>query len=163
MVQGYKCFKKGLINNYGVKFQVGGLYHSRGDIIFGTLGNGFHMCERLEDTLRFFNTFTENVDICKVIGFGECVKSDDEYNDYYDMYACENMYIVKKLTREEIVLYGLNLCEFRLMRFIASFKLNDNEKKMFRDKFQRQTLINDYLDYYQDSKKDAFVRRLEYK
>ena len=157
-VYGYKCFQKGLINRYGVNFKVGETYHSGGNITFGVDGNGYHMCERLEDTLRFFDTFSYDVDVCKVLGFGECVRRDDEYNDYYDMYVCENMYIVKKLTREEIILYGLDLQEFRLMRFISSFKLNNREKELFRNKFKNNTLINEYMDYYQDNKKDVFQK-----
>ena len=159
-VYGYKCFQKGLVNRYGVSFQVGKTYTCDGDIVFGTSGNGFHMCERLEDTLRFFDTFHEEVDICLVIGMGECVKRDDEYNDYYDMYVCEKMYIIKKLTREEIITYGLNLLEFRLTRFISSFKLNDEEKRLFRDKFKNDRLVNEIIDYYQDNKKDVFKREL---
>ena len=160
-VYGYKCFKKGLINVYGVSFKVGETYHCDGNIMFGIDGNGYHMCERLEDTFRFFDT--NAVDVCEVIGFGECIKRDDEYNDYYDMYVCENMYIVKKLMREEIILYGLNLLEFRLLRFISLFKLNDEEKKLFRDKFKNDILVNEFIDYYQDNKRDAFVRKLENK
>ena len=161
MVCGYKCFYKGLINTVGVKFEVGKTYQVSGDVIFGINGNGFHMCLRLEDTLRFFDTFSEDVSVCEVIGYGEFHKRDDEYNDYYDMYACSGIYIVKELTREEIVLYGLNLYEMRLLRFISSFKLTEEEKKMFRVKFHDNRLVNEYLDYYQDNKKDAFVRKLE--
>ena len=160
-VYGYKCFQKGLINRYGVNFKVGETYHSGGNIIFGVDGNGYHMCERLEDTLRFFDAFNEEVDICSVIGMGECVKRDDEYNDYYDMYVCEKMYVIKKLTREEIITYGLNLYEMRLMRFISSFKLTEEEIKLFRDKFKNNYLVSKYIDYYQDNKKDAFVRKLD--
>ena len=163
MVYGYKCFKKGLINSYGASFQVGETYHSDGEVTFGVNGNGFHMCERLEDTLRFFDTFNENIEVCSVIGFGKCISRDDEYNDYYDMYVCENMYIIKKLTREEIILYGLDLFEMRVMRFISSFKLIEEEKKLFREKFKNNVLVNEYIDYYQDNKKDAFIRKLEYK
>jgi len=160
MIYGYKCFKKGLINNYGFKFEVDKTYHVSDNIVFGINGNGFHMCERLEDTLRFFDTFSYDVDICVVNGFGECIKRDDEYNDYYNMYACENIYIKKKLTREEIILYGLSLHGFRVMRFISLFRLSNDEKMLFRDKFKDNYLVNDYIDYYQDNKKDVFVRKL---
>lgn len=160
MVYGYKCFNKGLINNYGVKFDVGKMYHIDGDVVFGIYGNGFHMCERLEDTLRFFDTFADDVDICTVIGLGKCIKRDDEYNDYYDMYACERMYIVKKLTRDEIIMYGINLHEMRAMRFLSLFKLTDDEKKLFRDKYKNNYLVNKYIDYYQDDIKDTFTLKL---
>lgn len=160
MINGYKCFKKGLINSYGVSFQVGETYRSTGKIVFGVDGNGFHMCERLEDTLRFFDTFQEDVDICSVVGFGNYIKRSDKYNDYYDMYVVENIRIVRKLTREEIVLYGLNLPEMRLIRFLSLFKLDDIEKKLFLEKFNGDRLVNEYIDYYQNNKKDAFEKKL---
>ena len=160
MIHGYKCFYKGLVNNYGIHYQVGKTYICAGEIIYGNDGNGFHMCLRLEDTLRFFDTFSEDVSICEVIGFDECVKRDDEYNGYYDMYACRGMHIVRELKREEIIAYGLNLSEMQLIRFITSFKLNDLEKEMFREKFKGNNLINEHLDYYQDNIKDAFMRKL---
>ena len=161
MIYGYKCFKKDLVNNYGVKFQEGKTYHAEGEIIFGIEGNGFHMCERLEDTLRFFDTFKESIDICKVIGHGRMIKRDDEYNGYYDMYACEYIDIVKKMTREEIIFYGLNLIDIRLIRFISLYKLTDFEKELFKEKFKNNELIYQYINYYQENKKDAFVRKLE--
>jgi len=160
MIYGYKCFKKGLINSYGVSFQVGETYHSSGKVIFGTNGNGFHMCERLEDTLRFFDTFKEEIDVCRVVGFGDSVKRSDEYNEYYDMYVCEKMYIVKKLTREEIISYGLNLSGTRLIRFLSLFKLDDIEKKIFLEKFAGDKLVGEYIDYYQNNKKDVFIKKL---
>ena len=158
MIYGYKCFNKGLVNSYGGHYQVGKTYTVDGDIIFGV--HGLHMCLRLEDTLRFFDTFNEEISICEVIGFGEYNKRDDEYNDYYDMYAFRSMYIVRELERKDIILYGLNLLEMPLVRFISSLKLDDNEKEMFREKFHNNYLVNQYLDYYQDNKKDAFERRL---
>ncbi len=74
MISGYKCFYEGLVNLYGKKFEVGESYSNNGDVTFGNDGHGFHMCKRLEDTLRFFDTFNKEVDICEVVGYGNCVK-----------------------------------------------------------------------------------------
>ncbi len=58
---GYKCFNSDLTNRYGSKFEVGKTYHAKGDIKFGNNGNGFHMCKNMEDTLRYFDAFNDNV------------------------------------------------------------------------------------------------------
>lgn len=157
MILGYKCFNKGLVNNYGKQFKVGAIYHTNGDVSFGNNGNGFHMCERLQDTLKFFDTFNNEVDICEVIGYGKCVKRDDEFYDFFDMYCCENIKIVKKLSRDEIVLYGLNLDEINVLRFISLYKLNSDEELLFREKFKSNSLVNKYIDYYQDGIKTVFT------
>lgn len=34
MVEGYKCFDKGLINRYGEKFEIGKIYHVVGIVKF---------------------------------------------------------------------------------------------------------------------------------
>ena len=160
MLYGYKCFDKGLVNRYGVKFQVGKLYHIDNDIVFGVNGNGFHMCINLEDTLRFFDAFVNEVEICRVICFGKCNKSFDDYNEFYDMYACEYMYIEKKLSREEIIDYMLLTNENRVKRFISLFKLNQREQQLFRDKFKNSSSVLDQIEFYQNNKKDVFVRKL---
>ena len=161
MIYGYKCFNEGLVNRYGVSYQVGKIYNCEGNVKFGINGNGFHMCLNLEDTLRFFDSFNEKISICEVIGFGEQVLRNDEYNAYYDMYACSGIYIVKEMAREEIITYGLNLSEMRLIRFISSLKLTDLEKETFRNKFSNNELVNKYIDYYQDNIKTAFSRKLK--
>lgn len=65
-VLGYKCFNKDLTNSYGTIFEIGQIYTIQGDIKFGTKGNGFHMCKRLEDTLRYFDGIHNEVSICLV-------------------------------------------------------------------------------------------------
>lgn len=97
---GYKCFNDDLTNRYGTKFEVGKTYHANGDIKFGNDGNGFHMCKNIEDTLRYFDAFNDNIRICLVYGFGEFNEYDDEYNGYYDMYSYEYLTILKELSRE---------------------------------------------------------------
>ena len=65
MVLGYKCFNEDLTNRYGFKFEVGNTYKVDGIIKFGIDGNGFHMCERLEDTLRYFDAMNLDVSVCE--------------------------------------------------------------------------------------------------
>ena len=160
MIIGYKCFNKGLINRYGTQFEIGQIYQVKGEISFGNKGNGFHICINLEDTLRYFDGMNEEIDICIVQCFGNTVRRDDEYNGYYDMYSCEYMRIIKKLTREEIIFYGLNLTENRAIRFISLYKLTESEKKLFQEKFQNYQIVLDYIEYYQNNHKDIFKRKL---
>ena len=160
MIEGYKCFNKDLTNRYGSKFEVGKLYHAKNTIKFGVDGNGFHMCHNLEDTLRFFDTWKNEVTICKVIGFGEYVKRSDDYNEYYDMYACEYMYINEILTREEILNYALELGEVKILRFISLYKLTTEEKDIIAKVYQNYQQVLDYLEYYQNNKKDTFTKKL---
>lgn len=156
----YKCFNKGLVNRYGKKYEVNKLYSADGEIKFGNSGNGFHMCKYLEDTLRYFDAMNDEVDIGLVHGFGKEVKYDDEYNGFYDMYVYEKMIIDKVLTREEIIKYGLNLSEYRIRRFISLYRLNDDEIRLFLDKFKSDFGVNDYIEYYQKNNADAFKKRV---
>jgi len=117
-----------------------------GAIKFGLNGNGFHLCQRMEDTLRYFDALHKDVDICEVIDSGEVVESCDEYYGYYDMYAASNLEILKKLSREEIINFALSLNSIRLSRFIQGFKLSEEEIKMFID---RLGLVEDSITFKQ--------------
>ena len=61
MIEGYKCFSEGLVNRYGVKFEIGKIYHTENEVKYQY--NGFHMCANLEDTLRYFDAMDDTVDI----------------------------------------------------------------------------------------------------
>ncbi len=156
---GYKCFNKNLINRYGQKFEIGKTYHTDGNIKFGNNGNGFHMCLRLEDTLRYFDAINDDVDICLVKCYGKYAKGEDDYYDYYDMYSFENMYIIKLLTREEIIDYALKLYGYRAERFISLFKLTEEEIEIFKEKYQCNPNILEYIAYYQEGDKEIFERK----
>ncbi len=82
MFIGYKCFNKGLINRYGTKFCIEKTYHCDKQIKFGNNGHGFHVCKRLEDTLRYFDAMNKEVDICIVECYGKYDKQEDDYYDY---------------------------------------------------------------------------------
>ena len=159
MFNGYKCFDKGLINRYGTKFEVGKLYHTDNEIKFGNDGNGFHVCKRLEDTLRYFDAMNGEVDIAKVKCYGNYQKYEDEYNDYYDMYAFEYMIIDKVLTREEIINYGIHLYEMQVKRFISGFRLTKEEIIMFKEQFKKNQNILNTIAYYQEGDKEVFNRQ----
>ena len=156
MFKGYKCFDKGLINRYGTKFEVGKEYHCDKEIKFGNDGNGFHVCKRLEDTLRYFDAMEGEIDIAEVSCHGKYQEFEDDYNGYYDMFAYEYLKIDKVLTREEIIDYGLNLYDFRVKRFISLYKLTNEEIKLFKDKFNTNIDVLNTIAYYQEKDSEAF-------
>lgn len=160
MFNGYKCFNKGLTNRYGIKYEIGKEYHCDKEIKFGNNGHGFHVCKRLEDTLKFFDS---NIDIAYVKCYGKYDEIKDtqenDYNDNYDMYAFEYMIIEKILSREEIISYALNLNDERIKKFLMYFKLTPEEKNIFKNKYKDRQHILNFIAYYQDGDKEAFTHR----
>ena len=154
---GYKCFNQGLINRYGHKFEMGKTYHAESEIKFGNNGNGFHICTNLEDTLRYFDAFNNEVDICLVCCYGDNSLYNDEYYGYYDMYAFEYMKIIKKLSREEIFEYAKRLSDYRLKRFISLMKLTQNELEEIKNLFKDNEDILKCILYYQENKTDVYA------
>lgn len=118
-----------MTNRYGNKFEVGKIYKVDGDISWGNCGNGFHMCMRLEDCFRYFNSDTSLVTFVR--GFGNLVLHEDDYYGYYDMYACECMEIIRVVPREEVIGLMLLADEFRQRRFVRDFNLTLDERKLF--------------------------------
>lgn len=159
MILGYKCFNKDLTNRYGQRFEVGKTYHITGNITFGNTGNGFHICSNLEDTLRYFDTFNEEVCICEVKGTGTNIVYNDEYNGYYDMYAVESLTIIRILNREEIINIGLNLNQIRVFRFIQGYKLTKEEINLFKNKFINYSSVLKAIAYYQEGDTNIYNRK----
>lgn len=155
-ITGYKCFNKDLTNSYGMQFSVGKIYIVKGVIKFGNNGNGFHICKNMEDTFRYFDAINNEVSICKVIGSGKMTKYDDEYYGYYDMYTVEKLEILKKLNREEIIDFGLNLNYLRAKRFVQGIKLTQEEIKKFKDKFSSNIDVLNAIEYYQENNLDVY-------
>ena len=135
-----------MTNRYGMKFEVGKVYTSKGPIKFGNKGNGFHMCKNMEDTFRYFDT--TNIAVCKVNGFGKKQLYEDEYYGFYDMYAVEKIEILKLLKRKEILDHMLNNYPDRVIRFIQLFKLYDDEIKLFEDKFKNENRVMESIKLY---------------
>lgn len=129
-VFGYKGFNQNLTNRYGKKFEVGQKYYIEGDLKWGPLGNGYHMCTNLEDCLRFIDPNTSV--IAKVKGFGKIKLHEDDYYGYYDMYVCEGIEIIKILSRKEIISMMLNVNEYRQERFIKGYNLTEKELQLFK-------------------------------
>lgn len=159
-IKGYKAFNKDITNRYGIAFEEGMSYYSSGKPKFGNTGNGFHFCENLEDTLRYFPAMDEEIRIAEVTGFGDIVTENDEYYGYYDMHASSNIRIDKILDRQEIIDIFLDdkVSDQRLLRFVSLFKLTEKEMEAFIDKRSSCGLLIPTLEYYQCGDKDAFSR-----
>lgn len=156
IVKGYKAFDKQLKNRYGQQFEVGKDYDCLGKAIFGNKGNGYHFCQRLEDTLRYFDGMNDKIQIAEVIGSGNVVECCDEYNGYYDMYVATSIKIVRVLSRKEIIEYFLDVPDYRIKRFIQGYKLNKKEIDIFKEKYGSNVSILKTIAYYQENQRDIY-------
>ena len=159
MVSGFKAFNEDYTNRYGQVFEPGKLYESFDEVI-KFQKTGFHFCKNLEDTLRYYDGFSE-VKIAKVVGIGNIDEYEDDYYGYYDMYSSEKLYILYFLSREEIYDYILRIAEKgpfyvdRVIRFVSGFKITNEEKiqllSAVKDQYQKQRLVK-AIKYYQEGK-----------
>ena len=161
-IHGFKSFGTDGRNINGITFEEGKIYHCDGEIVYGPLGNGYHMALNLEDTLRFsYNCDGLVLDpiIALVIARGNIAENkllDDDYAGYYDLFACSDLEIVKYLSRKEIIEYGRNLTSFSRERFLTHYKLLPEELEFFWDKkgFNNIVIITQQLGYdYEEARK----------
>ena len=155
-IRGYKAFNADLTNRYGIPFEEGKKYSVNG---LGNHGNGFHFCERLEDTLRYFDAMDGEVAFAEVVGSGDIVEYSDEYYGYYDMHCASNLYVERILTREEIISHMLKLkTEHKIINFLVTFKLMKDEIELFKNTFKKNLTIMNAIAYYQEDKKDVYQK-----
>lgn len=163
MIFGYKAFNSDFTNRYGQMFEAGKLYSlNNEDVKFQK--NGFHFCERLEDTLRYYDGFSD-IKIAKVVGLGNIDEYEDNYYGYYHMYSAEKIYISYFLSREEIIKYILDVAKGnpyfsdRTIRFVSGFRITEEEKDKLVsatiDDKERKKLVK-AIQYYQEDKKDVY-------
>jgi hypothetical protein len=155
-VKGYKAFNVDLTNRYGSSFEVGKRYSVDGNAVFGNHGNGFHFCERLEDTLRYFDAMNGEIAICEVVGSGNIVEYSDEYYGYYEMFAATELEISKVLTREEIVGMFRDAPWYRTVRFVQGFRLTDVEREFFKLQYENEFRVLQAIAYYQEGDNRAY-------
>lgn len=155
-IKGYKAFNNDLTNRYGASFSENGKYSVSGPAVFGNDGNGFHFCERLEDTLRYFDGMNEDIKICEVIGSGNIREYYDDYYGYYDMYAATELEVVRVLPRAEILDMFGNAPGYRVVRFVQGFKLTEEELLWMKFKHIDDTEVMKAIAYYQEGDKDAY-------
>ena len=161
-IKGYKSFAFNYTNQAGEVMEEGHTYHCDGPIKYNK--NGYHMALHFEDTIAFSDTVDENgqpkrlhdVIIAEVIGSGEIDKVDPSYSDYYDywdMFACSDMEIVRFVPRLELIKKALNLDSKRMKRFVSNTKLSDYEISLFRDVNPEVDLA---IQYYQEGNEEAY-------
>lgn len=97
-MMGYKALKEGLINRYGYKYLLNKTYKLNGNLKWRE--NGFHFCIRPEDTLRYVDSWNDNIVVTEIEAGGELQLYEDDYYGYYDMYASSEMKILRVLSRE---------------------------------------------------------------
>ena len=161
MIRGYKAFYKGLINKNGLQFEEGKTYSVEGAAQYGPKGNGFHFCERLEDTLRYFCD-EEDVEFTEVTALGDYAEYQDHYNGFYNMYSTNKLRIDRVLSREEVINMYLEMDDHnnpRLIRFIMLYPLTEEEIALFKEKFINEKDVLDVIYYYQEKKKDTFEKK----
>ena len=162
MLEGYKGFSKGLINAYGMKFELYKDYKvdiSEKILEYGVDGYGFHFAKRLEDCLRYYNGLDEEIEIAQVIALGEVLESYDDYYGYYDLYVMDHIYIEHVLTREEILNYIIGVNNFRVVRFIQGYKLTPLEITEILRKYPNDNRSIEVIKYYQYHDDTAYVKR----
>ena len=161
-IYGYKMFKDNLTNQYGEKFEIGKIYKDP------NIGKkyGFHFCKNIEDTMIFSNYGgykDSNLEFYEVCGKGMTFYYENDYVGLYDVYATEELKVLKKLMREEILdiflLMDPYFGQFRLERFLSLFKLNDEEILLFKKKFINDNKILRMITYFQENDKDAFIKK----
>ena len=162
MLEGYKGFSKGLINAYGMKFELYKDYKvdiSEKILEYGVDGYGFHFAKRLEDCLRYYNGLDEEIEIAQVIALGNVLESYDDYYGYYDLYVTDHIYIEHVLTREEIINYIKNANPLRIERFIMEYKLTSEEIEFILKENPDNERIMDAIDYYQYGNKYVYEKK----
>ncbi len=149
-VYGYKAFNKDHTNRYNMLFESGKKYSITGKVKFGIEGNGFHFCENLSDVFRYFDSSSDNVSVAVVKGSGKIIKYDDDYYGYYNMYVAQTLTVCLFLSRQEIVEIMLQEDDFNTRKFIQTFKLNDDEKEIFLEKYSHDISMTTFINYYQN-------------
>ena len=152
---GYKAYNKGLVNRYGQRHEMQKIYTHSGDLVWKT--SGFHFCENLEDTLRYYDAMNTPIDICQVVGFGEIREYYDSYYDY-EILVSDHLKILKVLTREEILEYAKKLPSHRLCRFIQGMKLSEDEIAYLLSGRNDED-VEKCVRYYQYGEKDVYGRK----
>lgn len=161
-IVGYKAFNQDHTNRYGVLFEEGKTYKTEGRVEFGNNSmGGFHMCKRLEDTLKFWDGLPDPV-VAEVEGYGDFATYWEDYNGYYDMFSVENLYIKRFLTREQLlytIMDDKEMYDDRVCRFVQCIKMNPDEIELFKDHFEDSQRILDVIAYYQEGKKDIYEKK----
>lgn len=163
MIFGYKAFNSDRTNRYGQVFEACKFYDSN-DKNIKFQKTGFHFCKRLEDTLRYYDGFSD-IKIARVVGIGKIDEYEDNYYGYYEMYSAEKIYISRFLSRNEIYQYIFDIAKNnsyfndRVIRFVSGFKINEEEQRKLIDitsSINEKKRLVKAIKYYQYGDKDVY-------
>ena len=153
-LKGYKAFHN-MQDINGTTYEIGQTYTTEGPIKYNK--NGFHFCENLVDILWYYDGLNNDIDICKVLGYGEIDTYNDYYYEYFNVYSASNITILKKLSREEIIDTVLKGNIHSIIRFVSGYKLTKEEIEQITSIYNEQ-IVKDYIEYYQYDNKEVFQR-----
>ena len=152
MIKGFNAYKKGLVDFAGKKYVLGELYHSD-ELVYGK--KGFFFYRDLENTLAFYDGLHEELDIAEVEGYDETCEYLDSYTEARIVGATD-FRIARIMPREEIINYALHLNEISVGKFLAGYRLTEEEMARF-DKMGE--IVKLYVDYHQRGDKEVFERK----
>lgn len=154
-MKGYMCFFEDMTDLQHDKYEIGKTYTEKDK------GKRYTIYDRLEDSLRNYHCDVNDVIICIVEGLEGGRKIEDTVYEFIERYEFDSIKILKRVPREFVIEYGLNLYEERLIRFLQGFKLTDEEKEKFRVKFGNHFREESTIDYYINENKNAYKEALE--
>lgn len=144
-IVGFKCFNSGIITKYGKKMELDKMYELPYNPQFSK--TGYHMCKNMEDTLRYFDAFNNEVDICIAHGYPNIDEYRDDYYGYYDMYSCQKIVLKEILSRKEIIELADKMCNIQFTRFTQGYKLTSDELDYFMNKYKNDINMIRHLIY----------------
>ena len=156
-MKGFMCFYEDMTDLQNDSYEIGRKYNEEDK------GKKFTIYKNLEDSLRNYHAEINDVIICIVEGLEGGRKIEDTVYEFIERYEFDSIKILKRVPREFVIEYGLNLYDFRLERFLSSYKLTDEEKDKFRLKFGKDPNSKSTIDYYINGKKDAYKEEIKNK
>ena len=157
IIKGYKSFNSNFETFNNIKMEPNKIYKIDENIKYHQ--KGYHFAMNLEDTLRYVNGLEEEIIICQIEALGIIKWNNDEYYGYYDLGCTNIIKILNPLTREEIIKDILNKPDFRIKRFLEGYKLTEEEIQLFKEKYQNNISILEYIKYYQEKDYKAFEKK----
>lgn len=162
-MKGYKVLDKGLINQYGFKYELNKVYELHGELDYKS--NGFCFCSKPEDTIMFAGD-KNNFDLTEVDALGNIVSGDDYFeNRFYGLkglYATDKIIIKRLVPREELVAMVIASKDFdRMVTLNMYLKFTEPEIERILSTFGEE--FEPYIAFYQYGDEKAFSKYYESK
>ena len=161
-IKGYKALTKNMESRYKDKYEIGKTYSVEGILKFGyggLNGNGIHFCERIEDTLKYFDSKEDDIIITEVTSLEDNDVFCEEDQDFALMFAARKLRFDRIVPRQEIIITFLTTPYYRTERFLQFYKLTKEEIKLYKEVYQDDTYIMNIIKYYQEHQKDVYEKQ----